>query len=86
MINNSSNSNSKKNEIVFTSAISEQIPMIISDTKPIIANDDIAITTLCCLNLVNKFCIVLFIIENIFIQITQCKNNICLSSSQGNKI
>ena len=64
MINNSSNSNSKKNEIVFTSAISEQIPMIINDTEPIIANDDTAITTLCCLNLVNKFCIVLTIPYN----------------------
>lgn len=60
MITNSSISNSMKNEIVFISAISEQIPTITSDIKVIIANEDIAITTLCCLILNNKFCIILF--------------------------
>ena len=86
MINNSSISNSMKKEIVLISAISEQIPTIISTTKPIIANVDIAITTLCCLILVSKFCIILFIIEKYFRSKNRCKNKSIRYSTQGNKM
>ena len=60
MINNSNSSRRTKKEIVFISAISEHIPNITSDTKPSNDNDDIVITTLCCLILFNKFCIILY--------------------------
>jgi hypothetical protein len=65
MINNSSNSNNTKNEIVLISATLEQIPSVISDTKLIIDNIDIVNTTLCCLILFNKFCIMILFIEKI---------------------
>ena len=77
MINNSRTSSNMKNEIVFTSATSEPIPNIIRNVKPIIDNNDILITTLCCLILFDNFCIMIlfFVIENVYFYFCHCEHN-----------
>ena len=60
MIDNSNISNNTKNEIVLISATSEQTPNINRVMNPISGNIDIANATLCCLILVNNFCIMIF--------------------------
>jgi len=96
MIDNSNISNNTKNEIVLISATSEQIPNTNKVVNPISGNIDIANATLCCLILLNNFCIMIFILINenffwyviadLFLQSPSMSPRTCYGDSKGDAV